>query len=68
MEITILRVRELKLRDGGGLAVRRHADQMVPAQYLMQHDAVRKAAEPETEDEACANQWLRPRRHTKREL
>ncbi len=63
MEITILRILKLKVRDGGRLAMRGHTDQMMPAQYLMENDPIRKPAEPQAENEAGPNQWLRPDQH-----
>lgn len=58
MEEPVLRVLQLQLLDGRGLAMRRHTDEMMPAENLMENDAVRKAAEPEAEDDARPNQWM----------
>lgn len=35
-------------------------DQVMPAQDLMQDDAIGKASEPRAKDEASPNQWLLP--------
>jgi hypothetical protein len=32
---------------------------MMPAQYLVKNDPVRKASEPSAENEARPNQWMR---------
>ena len=58
MKKTILRILKLKLPDGCGLAMRCHTDHVMPAQYLMKHDPVRKATEPQAENNACPNQWM----------
>ena len=58
MEKAILRILKLKVLDGGGLAMRGHTDQMMPAEYLMEHDSVRKASEPQAENKAGPNQWM----------
>ena len=58
MKKSILRILKLKLLDGGGLAMRSITDQMMPAENLMKNDPVRKAAEPQAENDACPNQWI----------
>lgn len=58
MKKTILFILKLKLLDGCGLTMRGYTDQMMPAQYLMKNDPIRKASEPQAENNACLNQWM----------
>ena len=58
MKKAILRVLKLQLLNGCRPAMRGHTDQMMPAQYLMKHDPVRKASETQAENEAGPDQWV----------
>lgn len=55
MEKAILRNLNLKLLDGGRLAMRRYTDQMMPAKNLVEDDSVCKTAEPHAKNNARTN-------------
>ena len=55
---TVLHLLALKLPDGHGLAVQRVTDQVMPAENLVQHDAVGQAAEADAEHEPGADEGV----------
>lgn len=55
MKNTILCILKLKVLNGCRLAMRGYTDQMMPAQYLMKNNPVRKASESQAENDTRPN-------------
>jgi len=53
MKESVLCVLPLQMRNGGRLAMLRNADQVMPAEDLMQHDAIGETAKAESKNDAC---------------
>ena len=58
MEVAVLNVLLLELFDGLRLAMRRHADQMMPLKDLVQDDAIGEAPQPQPKDKTGAKKRI----------